>query len=279
MSLAYMVQIFFFDIFFFSCPWPTWVRHLEPHRAEGQSSSLHGVFYANFGKVRRPAASTGWAPDRRDRCWVRPLSCAKVLAESDQAFGREGRIADPRRQEPDVIGNATTPQIGGFYANFGKVRRPAASTGWAPDRRDRCWVRPLSCAKVLAESDQAFGREGRIADPRRQEPDVIGNATTPQIGGFYANFGKVRRPAASTGRAPDHRERCWVRPLSCAKDLTESHKALDRERRIADPHRQEPEDSGLCVIFDIRAHASQMYQHPRGHRSQGPLLGMSSVLY
>ena len=202
MSLAYMVQIFFFDIFFFSCPWPTWVRHLEPHRAEGQSSSLHGVFYANFGKVRRPAASTGWAPDGRDRCWVRPLSCAKVLAESDQAFGREGRIADPRRQEPDVIGNATTPQIGGFYANFGKVRRPAASTGWAPDHRGRCWVRPLSCAKVLAESDQAFGREGRIADPRRQEPDVIGNATTPQIGGFYANFGKHAPPGGINREGP-----------------------------------------------------------------------------
>ena len=33
---------FFFSIFFFSCPWPTWVRHHEPHHAEGQSSSLTG---------------------------------------------------------------------------------------------------------------------------------------------------------------------------------------------------------------------------------------------
>ena len=137
-----------------------------------------GVFYTNFGNMHCPAASTGRAPDHRDRCWVRLLLCAKVLTESDQALGREGRIADPHRQEPDVNGNPTTPQIGGFYANFRSMRRQAASIGRAPDHRDRCWVRLLLCAKVLTESDQALGREGRIADPHRQEPDVIGNPTT-----------------------------------------------------------------------------------------------------
>ena len=203
-----------------------------------------GVFYTNFGNMHCPAASTGRAPDHRDRCWVRLLLCAKVLTESDQALGREGRIADPHRQEPDVNGNPTTPQIGGFYANFGSMRRPAASTGRAPDHRDRCWVRLLFCAKVLTESNQALGRDGRIADPHRQEPDVVGNPTTPQIGGFYANFKSMRRQAASIGRAPDHRDRCWVRLLLCAKVLTESDQALGREGRIADPHRQEPDVIG-----------------------------------
>ena len=176
-----------------------------------------GVFYTNFGNMHRPAASTGRAPDHRDRCWVRLLLCAKVLTESDQALGREGRIADPHRQEPDVIGNPTTPQIGGFYANFGSMRRPAASTGRAPDHGNCCWVRLLFCAKVLTESNQALGRDGRIADPHRQEPDVVGNPTTPQIGGFYANFKSMRRQAASIGRAPDHRDRCWIRRLSRVK--------------------------------------------------------------
>mgnify|MGYP007047683899 FL=1 len=150
-------------------------------------------------------------------------------------MGAPSRTAPCRGPELVSYRRDPAPQIGVFYTNFGNMHRPAAATGRTPDHRDRCWVRLLLCAKVLTESDLALGREGRIADPHRQEPDVNGNPTTPQIGGFYANFGKVRRPAASTGRAPDHRERCWVRPLSCAKDLTESHKALDRERRIADP--------------------------------------------
>ena len=287
MSLAYMVQIFFFDIFFFSCPWPTWVRHLEPHRAEGQSSSLHGVFYANFGKVRRPAASTGWAPDGRDRCWVRPLSCAKVLAESDQAFGREGRIADPRRQEPDVIGNATTPQIGGFYANFGKVRRPAASTGWAPDHRGRCWVRPLSCAKVLAElllgtssllceSSDRIEPSTRPGGANRGPPSPRARCSWKSYNApnrwFLRKLKSMRRQAASIGRAPDHRDRCWVRRLSCVKVLTESDQALGREGRIADPHRQEPDVIGNPTTPQIGGFYANFGKHAlaRRHQPGGP---------
>ena len=164
---------------------------------------------------------------------------------------------------------------------------PPNSSRFSEARRSRFFVRFLGCfffTKVRGRrpifSGSAFCRfpavchglnfrEGRIADPRRQEPDVIGNATTPQIGGFYANFGKGPQSQGSL---------LGTSSLVC-EVLAESDQAFGREGRIADPHRQEPEDSGLWVIFDIRAHASQMYQHPRGHRLQGPLLGMSSVLY
>ena len=112
---------FFFSLFFFllmsvaymgapsrTAPW----RGPELVSSRRDPASRICVFYANFGKVRRPAALTGRAPDHMDRCWVRLLSCAKVLTESDQAFGWEGRIADPHRQEPDVIGNPTTTRMG-----------------------------------------------------------------------------------------------------------------------------------------------------------------------
>ena len=117
-------------------------------------------------------------------------------------MGAPSRTAPCRGPELVSYRRDPAPQIGVFYTNFGNMHCPAASTGRAPDHRDRCWVRLLLCAKVLTESDLALGREGRIADPHRQEPDVNGNPTTPQIGGFYANFRSMRRQAASIGRAP-----------------------------------------------------------------------------
>ena len=158
-------------------------------------------------------------------------------------MGAPSRTAPCRGPELVSYRRDPAPQIGVFYTNFGNMHCPAASTGRAPDHRDRCWVRLLLCAKVLTESDQALGREGRIADPHRQEPDVIGNPTTPQIGGFYANFRSMRRQAASTGRAPDHRDSL----------LGTSSLVCESSDRIGGINREGP-------------------------RSQGPLLGTSSLV-